>query len=127
MAKITRYCIKDSEKFGENVFVVCRPSVFGNPYTHIKDKTTKARVVVKDRNTAIKLYDAYFDEMVKADEKFKAEWDKMYEAYQNSEEIFLGCFCSLSESCHADIIARKLKERSVREMIQRLRNKRQCQ
>lgn len=121
MTKITRYCIKDTEKLGENVFVVCRPSIFGNPYTHIKDKTTKARVVVKDRETAIKLYDAYFDEMVKEDKDFKTEWDKMYEVYQNNDEIFLGCFCSLNESCHADIIARKLKERSVREMLYNLR------
>ena len=119
MSRVNRFCLQDGEKFGENVFVVCRPSIFGNPYTHIRDRETKALYKVKTRDIAIDLYDKYFDEMVRTDENFRRAWDEMYEAYKTFDEIFLGCFCKLNERCHSDIIATKLKKRAVKEMIER--------
>lgn len=121
MAKIIRYCIKDGERFGNNVFVVCRPSIFGNPYTHIRNKETKALFKVKTRDIAIDLYDKYFDQMLVESEEFRQAWDNLYNAYKTYDEIFLGCFCELNERCHADIIANKLKKRSVKEMLSNLK------
>ena len=117
MAKIIRFCLKNEDKYGDNVFTVCRPSIFGNPYTHIKNKETKALYKVKSRDMAIDLYEEYFDQMLKEDQEFRDAWDKLYEAYKNYDEIYLGCFCDLSERCHSDIIAKKLKKRSVLEML----------
>lgn len=125
MGKITRFCMKNEEKYGDNVFIVCRPSVFGNPYTHIKNKETLALYKVKTRDIAIDLYDKWFDEMVKCDEDFRQQWDALYKAYTSYDEIFLGCFCALNERCHADIIAKKLKKRAVMEMVQRTTKEKQ--
>ena len=121
MAKITRFCLKDGERYGDNVFVVCRPSIFGNPYTHIKNRETKALYKVKDRDTAIDLYDKYFDEILKESEEFRQAWDELYETYRTHDEIFLGCFCELNERCHADIIATKLKKRAFKDMVKSIK------
>lgn len=126
MAKIIRFCLKQEEKHGDNVFTVCRPSIFGNPYTHIRNKETKALYKVKTRDMAIDLYDKYFDQMLKESQEFVDAWDKLYNAYQTFDEIYLGCFCELSERCHADIIARKLKQRSIKEMIKKIENANVC-
>ena len=122
MAKIIRFCLKQEEKYGDNVFTVCRPSIFGNPYTHIRNKETKALYKVKTRDIAIDLYEKYFDQMLIESHEFMDAWNKLYEAYQTFDEIYLGCFCELTERCHADIIAKKLKQRSIKEMIKNIDN-----
>ena len=81
MSKIIRYCKTKEEHSGDNSFDICRPYIFGNPYTHIKDRDTLASIKVKTRDEAIKAYDAYFDAMLKdeteAGDRFREEWDKM--------------------------------------------------
>lgn len=124
MARVTRFSLKDGEKLGENVFIVCRPSIFGNPYTHIKNKQTKALYKVKTRDMAIDLYDKYFDQMLVESEEFRNAWDELYNAYKTFDEIFIGCFCDLNERCHSDIIATKLKKRAVREMLENVKTQR---
>ena len=64
MAKLIRYCVMEEEHSGENVFIVHRPFVFGNPYTHIKNRETKALIKVSSREEAIKLYEPYFEKML---------------------------------------------------------------
>ena len=73
MPKLVRYCVLEEEHTGENVFLVHRPFVFGNPYTHIKNKETKALIKVATRDEAISLYEPYFDKMLKVDDNFKKE------------------------------------------------------
>ena len=81
MAKIIRYCKLDEEHYGDNVFDVSRPNIFGNPYTHIRNRETKAQIKVKTRDEAIELYGHYFDNMLKDNtevgERFREEWDRM--------------------------------------------------
>lgn len=125
MSKITRYCKTIEEHLGENSFDCARPGIFGNPYTHIKNKQTKALVVVKDREEAIRLYDPYFDAMLASDDefgkRFREEFDRMYEAYKTFGEIFLGCYCKPYETCHCDVIKRKLIQRSMKEKLKDIR------
>ena len=54
MEKIIRYCVLEEDHYGNNVFKIHRPSIFGNPYTHIKNKKTKALVTVDSREEAVK-------------------------------------------------------------------------
>ena len=121
MSKITRHSKCDGEMYGENVFDISRPNIFGNPYTHIKNRETKALVKVSTRDEAIRLYSFYFDRMLALDgdegDRFRAEWDRMYDAYKKYDEIFLSCYCKLTESCHADVIRKKLIQRSMKEKI----------
>ena len=117
MAKATRVCKTDNPITGDNVFDISRPNTLSNPYTHIKSKKTLAKRVVKDRETAISLYEKYFDEMVVKDGPFKNAFDKMFEAYKKYDEIFILCYCKLNESCHGDYIIKKLQNRLVKEKI----------
>lgn len=125
MAKIVRYCVNKETHVGDNVFLIHRPFIFSNPFTHIKNKKTKAKYVVSTRDEAIDLYNDYFDEMLVYSKKFKEEFDKMYEVYKKYDTIYLGCYCSENESCHGDIIGEKLKKRSLKDMIQNVRKERQ--
>lgn len=122
MAKAIRYCKLEEEHIGDNCFDISRPNVFGNPYTHIKNKKTKALVTVKTREEAIRLYDIYFDKMVLTNDRFKEAWDKMYDAYVNNEEIYIGCYCHLTESCHGDIIIKKLRQRAIKEELDKMKS-----
>ena len=126
MSKITRYCKLKEEHNGPNAFDVSRPNIFGNPYTHIKNRETKAMVKVKTRDEAIDLYGPYFDNMLKDEtevgDRFRAEWDRMYEAYKTYDEIFIGCYCHLDERCHGDIIKKKLIQRSMKEKLEKLKD-----
>ena len=125
MAKVIRYSIKNETHTGENNFLIHRPFIFSNPFTHIKDKKTKAKYVASSREEAIDLYKDYFDTMLMTSPKFKEEWDKMYEAYKTFDEIYIGCYCSTTEPCHGDFIIEKLKRRSIKEMMEQIKQKRQ--
>ena len=118
MSQIIRYCKLEEEHFGENAFDVSRPNILGNPYTHIKNKQTRAEVKVATRDEAIDLYSEYFDKMLKDEsefgEIFRSEWDRMYEAYKTYDVIYIGCYCKLDERCHGDIIKSKLIQRSMK-------------
>lgn len=122
MALAERICKTENDMTGDNVFDVSRPNILSNPYTHIKDRKTLAKRVVKDRDTAIDLYEQYFDEMVKKDGDFKKEFDRMYEAFLKEEKIFIKCYCKLTERCHSDVIIKKLNQRLVKSKIEELKN-----
>lgn len=125
MARAERICKTDNDMLGENVFDVSRPNTLSNPFTHIKDKKTLAKRVVKDRETAIRLYEEYFDEMVKRENsEFKKEFDRIYEAYLKYDTIYIKCYCKLDESCHGDYIIKKLNQRLVKSKVDKiLKNK----
>lgn len=121
MAKIIRYCKTNQNYVGENVFDVCRPNVLGNPYTHIKDRQTKALIKTKTRDEAIDLYEKYFNFMLNSDSEeskpFKREFNKLVEAYKKYPEIYIGCYCPLNERCHADIIIKQIIKTTVKNYI----------
>lgn len=123
MAKIIRYSVKNETHNGENCFLIHRPYTLSNPFTHIKDKKTKAKYVVSTREEAIEYYKDYFEIMLEKSPKFKDEWDRLYEAYKTFDEIYIGCYCSPNEPCHGDILIEKLKKRSIKDMIKNFKNK----
>lgn len=123
MAKVIRYCKLEEEHIGDNCFDISRPNVLGNPYTHIKSKKTLALFVVKTREEAIEKYEAYFEKMLETSEQFRNEWEKMYDAYKTFDVIYIGCYCHTNESCHGDILIKKLKQRLLKEAVQKLRKK----
>lgn len=117
MAKLIRYCVMEEEHSGENVFIVHRPFVFGNPYTHIKNRETKALIKVSSREEAIKLYEPYFEKMLNIDDNFKKEWERLIMAYYQFDVIYIGCYCKLNENCHGDIIIKKLRQYVMKQHI----------
>ena len=115
MAVIT-YCVLDEDKFGENVYLIHRPYILSNPYTHIKDKQTKAMFVVPTKEDAIERYSHYYDVMYGKNIEFTKTIDEIYKKYRNGEDIYLGCYCSDGQ-CHGNIIAKKLQARMIKEKI----------
>lgn len=98
-------------------------SILGNPYTHIKDKATKAFQIVDSREDAIELYDRYFDLMYENSQMFKDVVDEIYEKYKSGVDVYLECYCE-PLPCHGHIIKRKLEQRLIKEKInQRLNGK----
>lgn len=106
---------------GPNSFYIGRGSVLGNPYTHIKDRKTKAIYEVKDRDEAIDRYSDYFDLMYGSNIAYTKAIDEIYDIYKSGNDVYLGCFCKPLR-CHGDIIKEKLEKRLIREKIKEKRD-----
>jgi hypothetical protein len=126
MSKIIRFCKTTTDIVGENVFDVSRCGVLGNPYTHIKDKETKALIKVKTRDDAINLYKEYFKTMMKSTDvrakTFQKEFNRIVEAYKTFPEVYIGCYCNLNESCHGDFIIEQVIKTAVKETLSKYNN-----
>lgn len=75
-----------------------RPSEWGNPYTHIKNRNTKAKFIVKTREEAISKYREWLLSQHILMEKLESLRGKK-----------LGCWCK-PKACHGDIIIQLLNE-----------------
>lgn len=89
-------------------------SPLANPYTHSGKRSSLAKLSFPTREMCLEAYEKYFDEMYGNDEEFTREFDRIYNAYKNGNDIYLQCFCK-PLPCHGDIIARKLQEKLIRE------------
>lgn len=126
---------REKEMFdGENNYRIYRPYLLGNPYTHIRNRETKAMYIVGSREEAVQKYSHYFDVMYQTNLDFRDVVDEMYEKYKNGEDIYLECYCKKylckdrtphndEISCHGDIIKSKLEQRLLKEKITNLKNK----
>lgn len=73
-----------------------RGSIYGNPFTHIKNKETKAQFVVNTRKEALEKYREY----VLQNPELLAKLSLL-----KNKRLF--CFCK-PKSCHGDIIVELL-------------------
>lgn len=110
-----------TETHNKNDFYIGRGSILGNPYSHIKDRKTKAIYEAKDRDDAIDKYSHYFDLMYGSNKAFTQAIDEIFEVYKSGDDVFLGCFCKPLR-CHGDVIKEKLEKRLIKEKIQKLKN-----
>ena len=77
-----------------------RPSIFGNPFTHMPLATTHAKYQCKTREEAVDKYLDWFIDKMATDASFSREIEQL-------KGKKLGCFCS-PNPCHGDIIAHYL-------------------
>ncbi|HMQ05444.1 MAG TPA: DUF4326 domain-containing protein [Pyrinomonadaceae bacterium] len=72
-----------------------RPSKWGNPFTHLSDRKTRADYIVRSREEAVRCYEEYlFSSGLIADiEELRGK--------------ILGCWCS-PKACHGDVLVRVL-------------------
>ena len=113
---IKLFNVNEEEYFGDNVYLIHRPYILSNPYTHIKDKQTKAMFVVQTREEAIERYYHYFDVMYGKNVKFTQVFDEIYEKYRKGENILLGCYC-YPKPCHGEVIIKKLQGKLLKEKL----------
>ena len=71
-----------------------RPSKWGNPFTHINDKKTRAAFIVENRDAAVTAYEVWI----------RTQPNLMKEAKQELKGKVLGCWCS-PMNCHGNILA----------------------
>ena len=103
---IKRFNVNDEEYFGDNIYLIHRPYILSNPYTHIKDKKTKAMFVVSSIEEAIEKYEHYFDVMYGKNLKFTKVIDEIYDKFKNGEEIMLGkeeCYKAICYNCYTSL------------------------
>lgn len=79
-----------------------RPSIFGNPYTHHKDKDTKAEFIVETREEAVAKYREYITE---------GSGKHLLEQLHTLEGKVLGCWCMPDKACHGDILIELIEEK----------------
>lgn len=73
-----------------------RGSIWGNPFTHIKDRNTLADYIVDTRDEAIERYESYL----------LSNEDLMGRIMELDGKT-LGCFCK-PDKCHGNIIAKTI-------------------
>lgn len=78
-----------------------RPSKWGNPFTHIKDKQTKANFIVETREDAI---NSYTEWITNGDGKYLLD-----DLIELNGKI-LGCWC-YPKSCHGDVLIKLCKQK----------------
>lgn len=124
---IKLFNVREEEYVGNNVYLIHRPNILSNPYTHIKNKETKAMFVVKSREDALNSYSRYYDIMYGKNKDFTYIIDEIYEKYKNGEEIFFGCYCDTKKKdkihCHGEIIIQKLQNRLIKEKFLEIKRK----
>jgi len=76
-----------------------RGSKWGNPFTHIKDKHTKAEFIVNSRSEAISKYKEWISNQ-----------PHLLNALEELKDKRLGCFCK-PKSCHGDILVELIEQK----------------
>ncbi len=87
---------KNKEQFD---IYIGRGSKWGNPFTHIKDKHTKAVFVVNTRSEAIDKYKEWINSQ-----------PELLNALEELRDKRLGCFCK-PKTCHGDILVELLEQK----------------
>jgi hypothetical protein len=93
------------KKHGCDVYIG-RPSEWGNPFTHISDKETKAEFVVSSRKEAIQKYENYLHS------------SGLIDKLDTLKGKILGCWCvseirdgsNKNPVCHGEVIAKILNQ-----------------
>lgn len=99
--------VENKRTYKKNGFYIGRPSVLGNPFTHLKGKTL-AKFTVNTREESIEKYEEYFKEKMLTDSYFKEEVEYLRKIHLNGGNVHLICWCS-PLSCHGDIIKKYLE------------------
>lgn len=87
-----------------------RPTILGNPFTHLT-KDTKALEVVPTVEDAVQRYSGWFYEQFNKDVDFRAEVFKLTNQHLATGELNLACWCKddlkpspKDHACHGDVV-----------------------
>ena len=107
-------------RMAERLLLIDGNSIVNRAFYGVPDLTNReglhTNAIYGFLNILLKLMDDVNPELILVafDEKAPTFRHKMYEAYKNGHDIYLGCFCK-PLPCHADIIAKKLQKRLILE------------
>lgn len=81
--------------------LICRPSKWGNPFSHIKNRSTLAKFIVGTRKEAIESYRDYIT---------NGEGKHLLKDLHELKDKTLGCFCAPNKYCHGYILIELIDE-----------------
>lgn len=88
-------------------FYVARPSILGNPYSHLDISLAKFKVSTVDE--AILKYKKYFHLHILTDNKFRDELLRMVSFYNENKFLNIICWCN-PKPCHGDVIKEYIQD-----------------
>lgn len=99
--------VVNSRNTGSGVYIG-RPTVFGNPFTHIKDRNTLAEFICESRDEAVDKYEEWFYKELGRNKQLEQELKNLIERYKRSGELYLRCWCA-PKRCHGDVIKKYIE------------------
>jgi hypothetical protein len=88
-----------------------RPSKWGNPFTQIKEKNTKAEFIVSTRKKSIEKYREWI----------LSQPELLNDLYELDDKI-LGCWC-FPKSCHGDILIELIHRQKMEQNLSNIFDK----
>lgn len=83
-----------------------RPSVLGNPYSHLSN--TIAKYKVNSREEAIEKYDIWLTSELVKNNAVSEEFNRLVKRYKEEGCLILVCHCA-PYACHGDVIRDKIR------------------
>lgn len=115
----TKHTKENGESILSDYIYVGRPTIYGNPYTHLSDQPTRAAYVVRNVDEAVARYKQWFYNQLFGNLEFQQGIQRMINQYQNTGCLYLGCWCQdelrpspKDHGCHATIIRDYILETS---------------
>jgi hypothetical protein len=87
---------------GEGVYIG-RPSVLGNPFSHLTGTLAEFRVDTRDE--AIDMYGEWIIDHIQSESPQRREIHRLVEIYERTGSLTLICCCA-PKRCHGDVLAR---------------------
>ena len=53
----------------------------------------------------------------------KEEFERMVDACMEYDEVWIGCYCKLNESCHGDFIIKRLRQECMKRLLKNIGKK----
>lgn len=106
---LNKYKLNGNE---ENIIYIGRPSVLGNPFSHLKG--TKAQCKVQSRDEAVDKYEDWLRSKLNNDKNLTKEMLKLYKIAKCGD-LNLVCWCS-PKRCHGDVIKKIIEEKMEKQL-----------
>lgn len=110
-----KVCNKHFHKDTEKDIYIARPSIFGNPWSHLDSNFPESKKV-DTRLQAVNNYLQYFLDQYKNNNEFKEIIDAMVEAHLAGEDMNLVCYCA-PYACHGDIIKKFIEHKASKKEV----------
>jgi len=101
--------IENKKKYKGIGVYIGRPSILGNPFTHLNRESTLAKYQCLTRDESIIKYEEYFYIMLEKDSEFKREVERLV-LIAEERDLHLVCWCT-PKSCHGNIIKKYIEKR----------------
>ena len=96
-------------------YIISRPSVLGNPFTHITTGKTLAKYVVGSRDQAVDSYEGWLMDKLRNDDRtiIKA-LNEIVALEEKHGSVNLICYCA-PQRCHGEVIRKVIESRELKQ------------